>query len=453
MLCEDLEKQICAHIKKVLNANNATFWYQLASVNKSVKLVKLTKSYIERNFTSVSYTQQFFNQNFHCFSRIISSSGLNITSELEVFDGIHQWIRYNVEERKKHTKKLLSYLRFDFLSDHEQTKIDMVLQKMSCFHNSNAFKSMINDILISQRANRNSLKLYTKARYCDQSSFGLLTYGQNAISYMKLVNLISCENKIENIENFEVLENCDDYLKACYCNQSVFVVSFNTRSKCLCFKKYCFKTNNWIKLKRLLNCCVVEFSVCAYLENLFLLGGLNLTPRSELNDCIEFNTFTNQLKRLTPFNARRWTAGCAVFEGKIVMSGGHSVRNDLRSVEAYDSSADTWSLMPNMVEIRFGHSLLAVRNKLFAIMGYQTTSCEVYDSFSKKFVLMKSLPFNLKFDSENTAKAVTIGNKVIIFQEDMQIAAVYDMDQNKWSKEEYKSEDSYEITNLVKIPL
>ena len=66
---------------------------------------------------------------------------------------------------------------------------------------------------------------------------------------------------------------------------------------------------------------------------------------------------------------------------------------------------------------------------------------------------MKSLPFNLKFDSENTAKAVTIGNKVIIFQEDMQIAAVYDMDQNKWSKEEYKSEDSYEITNLVKIPL
>ena len=133
MLSEDLEKQICAHIKKILNANNVIFWYQLASVNKLKKLVKLTKSYIERNFTSVSCTEQFLYQNFHFLSRIVSSSGLNITSELEVFKAVHKWMSYNIRDRQIYTRKLLSYLRLDFLSDHEQTKIDMVLQKISFF--------------------------------------------------------------------------------------------------------------------------------------------------------------------------------------------------------------------------------------------------------------------------------------------------------------------------------
>ena len=115
MLSEDLEKQICAHVKKIQNANNAAFWYQVTSVFKLEKLVKLTKSYIERNFTSVACTEQFLYQNFHFFSRIISSSGLNITSELEVFKAVDKWMSYNIRDRQIYTRKVLSYLRLDLL--------------------------------------------------------------------------------------------------------------------------------------------------------------------------------------------------------------------------------------------------------------------------------------------------------------------------------------------------
>ena len=65
---------------------------------------------------------------------------------------------------------------------------------------------------------------------------------------------------------------------------------------------------------------------------------------------------------------------------------------------------------------------------------------------------MKSPPTSLKFNRKTTANAITIGNKIVIFQRDMQIAAIYDINEDKWSKEEYKSENSYKITNLLKIP-
>ena len=75
----------------------------------------------------------------------------------------------------------------------------------------------------------------------------------------------------------------------------------------------------------------------------------------------------------------------------------------------------------------------------------------MYDS-SKKFVLLKSPPTKLKFNNKNSAKATTIGNKIIIFQHDMKMAGIYDINEDKWSAEEYKSKDSYKITDLVKIP-
>ena len=97
-----------------------TIWYHFGtSVFKSEKLVKLTKSYIERNFTSVTCTEKFLYQNFHFFSRIISSSGLNITSELEGFKAVDKWMSYNIRDRQIYTRKLMSYLRLDFLTDSE----------------------------------------------------------------------------------------------------------------------------------------------------------------------------------------------------------------------------------------------------------------------------------------------------------------------------------------------
>ena len=79
-------------------------------------------------------------------------------------------------------------------------------------------------------------------------------------------------------------------------------------------------------------------------------------------------------------------ASCAVFGGRVVVSGGYNDQM-LRSVHAYDHLDDSWSVMPNMIERRCRHNSVAVKNKLYAIGGSLSPNCEVFDSTSNKFVL------------------------------------------------------------------
>ena len=62
----------------------------------------------------------------------------------------------------------------------------------------------------------------------------------------------------------------------------------------------------------------------------------------------------------------------------------YNYRNVLSSVEVYDHIADTWANMPNMIDHRCNHNLVAMGDKLFVI-GH---TCEVYDGSADKFVLM-----------------------------------------------------------------
>ena len=82
--------------------------------------------------------------------------------------------------------------------------------------------------------------------------------------------------------------------------------------------------------------------------------------------------------------------------------------------------------MPNMIEGRFGHSLVVVKNKLFVIGGATTYgTCEVFESISNNFVLLKSL---ISFDRNN---AFSIGTKIYILQANNSFIVTYDVDKDK----------------------
>ena len=55
----------------------------------------------------------------------------------------------------------------------------------------------------------------------------------------------------------------------------------------------------------------------------------------------------------------RDNAACAVFEGKIVVSGGYDNNdNDLNTVETYDVIGNEWSPMADMISVRFLKALV-----------------------------------------------------------------------------------------------
>ena len=95
--------------------------------------------------------------------------------------------------------------------------------------------------------------------------------------------------------------------------------------------------------------------------------------------------------------------------------------------------------MPDMRQSRFCHGSVAMGNKLFVIGEEQTTSCEVFDSFSRKFTLLEAqLPeFNANWSF--IYNAVNIGSIIYVLSERQSINSqedtalyIYDVEKNHW---------------------
>ena len=148
-------------------------------------------------------------------------------------------------------------------------------------------------------------------------------------------------------------------------------------------EKYSPATNTWDVIAQMYEDRVF-YCACSFVDSIYVIGGyLN----GFTNSCLEFNTKNNSWRETASTNVARINSSCAVFEERIVVSGGH-LHNEgrLNIVEAYDHIDDSWKYMPNMLERRNCHKSIAIKNKLFVIGSSNTTTVEVFDSCCGKFV-------------------------------------------------------------------
>ena len=79
--------------------------------------------FIERCFAIVAESKDFSELDFASLVKILSSSGLNIDSELQVFDAFYSWLCHDITKRSKYAKQLLSKVRISLLSVQALNKI------------------------------------------------------------------------------------------------------------------------------------------------------------------------------------------------------------------------------------------------------------------------------------------------------------------------------------------
>ena len=94
------------------------------------------------------------------------------------------------------------------------------------------------------------------------------------------------------------------------------------------------------------------------------------------------------------------------------MSGGWNSRRyySMNSVEAYDYYENKWTYLPDMNEKRCDHTSVSMGNKMFVIGGYNTSNCEVFDGFSRRFTSIKSLMKN----DRSYFHAVSVGKNIVV---------------------------------------
>ena len=84
---------------------------------------------------------------------------------------------------------------------------------------------------------------------------------------------------------------------------------------------------------------------------------------------------------------RRYSPGVAALDSKIYVTGGGDGLQCLSRVDCYDPDTNTWSQLPDMNIARFGHSLVSLHGRLYAIGGVD--SVEVFDPDNNTWTLLQ----------------------------------------------------------------
>ena len=425
-----------------IDTNYCLVIYCLSNIFKLSNLNKVPMSLIARYFPMIVDFNNFLELDFISIKNILSSNGLDIDSELQVFNAADSWLCHDITERSKHAKDLLSIVRLPLLSI---PALKQILDKVSShYHNCD---NIIKTILV-EKQQLHPFSCNITSRYCNQNNFNILVCGGfngNISNDVKLFN----PNNFNEAFNLPNMNEARKYFGAVCIKDEVYVFGGNAGKK---VEKYSPDTNTWEYVSEMYD-DRSNFSACSLMDSFYVIGGFIKENFNWLNTatCLKFNTKSLKWKEMTRMiNERRFSA-CSVFEGRIVVTGGY-FNGRLNTVEAYDHIGDTWENMPNMINIRFGHISVAVNNKLFIIGGLSTNNCEVFDSITNNFTLLKQPTLASGFDLYEPFGAITIGSKIMIFKNNSDVKT-YDFENNEWSVKACKATKGLKCFSCIKIPV
>ena len=297
---------------------------------------------------------------------------------------------------------------------------------------------------------------YTR-RYCNQDCFNILLCGGY---YRGFGNVVNTVNQISG-KNFEYQNDFPPMIEERYESKAVclkaeiYVFGGFDKNHTLIksVQKYSPSTNTWNKVGDMFD-DRKDFCVCAFMDKIVVIGGCYGEEEddddiwSSSHSCLLLDTKVNKWKEVARMNQARYYAACAVFEERVVVSGGcDNNHTESNKVESYDVVSDKWSLMSNMTSSKYCHSLTVAKNKLFVI-GYGEHTCEVFDYYCKKFVEIRSPQTIYLFLN----RAISIGSKIIVFQNIKSSIFIYDVDKDEWSEESCEVTKILDNSSCVKLP-
>ena len=409
MLNGVIEKELYKAVEGKINTNYVAALYNFSQLFSSSNASKPPLQFIERCFQMFVDSSSFLELDLKLISKVLSSSELNIDSEMQVFNAVVSWLGHN-EKRSKYAKYLFLKVGIFLLSD---PALKLIKEKVSCIIDDFPF---INKVIKEKNLGPHSKSMKNVCRYCTHKNFNIFFCG--GMSSFKVVRDVYSvkADELKTVKNLPILKKCRQRHEVILIKGDIFVFGgIDVGFKCITsIEKYSDFSIAWEIIAHLPD-ERVDFCVSSYMGYAYVLGGC--FQQETINSCLMFNPGDCSWKEVAEMNETRCYASCTVFEGKIVVSGGFNIET-LNTVEAYDHVANTWTNMPNMVEERYNHKSVAVKTKLFVVGGNNKT-CEVYDSISKKFVLLKSPDYRFinynDYSFMYPKAAFSIGSKFYVF--------------------------------------
>ena len=439
------------HITNKINYKNVAIFLKLSDLYKLCNVAKFAFNYIDGCLTFFAETKSFLNLEFKYVVKMLSSSNLNVTSEIEVFNIADNWITFNSEDRHVHAKDLLLKIRLPVLSD---AALEYVLNKKSSFRQVEECLELINNTLEDKHSLFCKLtSLHFVHRHHDQ--FNILIcggYNRELEEYTKSIIHVDVED-IKNTKPLACWQGKTDIIETAVIKDSVIAFHVDEIWRLTeLVEMYSLTTNTWSGVCETFDDNRQGFCICSFMNRVYIIGG-HTEQYTGADTCLQFDPIDVTWKEVGSMNAERVYAACAVFEGRIVVGGG--LWNG-GSVEVYDHIADEWSYMPNMVEETSGcrFSLVSTGSKLFAVgeKMIETVLCEVFDSKSNIFVSLNSFALDCHLDTLYLSTALSIGTKLFIVYESKGETLCYDVETDKCFTNDFEVTKDLVAFSCVRVP-
>ena len=245
-----------------------------------------------------------------------------------------------------------------------------------------------------------------QTRYCDQEEISIAVCTHRSI---KVLEFPYSMNSYENSKQIYTLTTL--YSKVIACGLNLFVISESRRN--FMFKKCPEPSENKVVLPKMLD-KRTDFCVCSLMQKVYVIGGCSKIQNYSINLCICYDIKSNKWTYIASMIESRQNSSCAVFEGKIVVTGGLYMENfshrELNCSESYCFYENKWKKFPNLMAKRCNHATVSMGNKLFVIGGNYENNGEVFDSVTNKFVIIENTP-----GTNHLINAFSIGYKIYVF--------------------------------------
>ena len=123
MLEEEITYQIRKRFQHTTTVQNSTMFYTLAEHYHLTDIESLLFCYINGCFQMIAESKNFFELDFHAVYKIVSSSKLNIHSEIELLNASISWLKHNIKIRRKFAKKILLKVRLHLVPNRTLTHL------------------------------------------------------------------------------------------------------------------------------------------------------------------------------------------------------------------------------------------------------------------------------------------------------------------------------------------
>ena len=425
-----------------------TTFYEIARFCNLPNLSDSLFCYIERLFTVVSETENFLQQSFAAIAKILSSSSLHVTSELEVFHAVNFWLNHNNEIRRVFARDLLLKVRLRLIP---KSSLRYLLRKNCFLTKDDECVEMIENVLKEKREyHRSDIANYH--RYCDQDMFNILVCGGCSDGfYLKSIHQVDVRNPSKT--NALQMPKSRAYFKAVYLKGEIYFFYGSDKVESLTsVDKYSMFNKTWE--------CVSDdganqqrFTACGLMDKIYVCGGHRRNNRAHIlyrNTDRMLDTEDRAWKNIAKMRHKRRDAACSVYRGQVVVTGGCYQNEPMRNVESYDHALDEWVEMPSMINAQYRHSQVTVKNKLF-IISCDRSICEVFDSHCQQFVLINK-PKTFYADYNSPFGAFSVGKKIVAYDSWRHTFSCYDIEKDKWSEEEFELTKNLGAFACVKIP-